>query len=908
MTKATFSETQAEVPPLPEEALKASSPEIPLPMLFLRLPKRWGIGGWSDFTHCSWAQRSLKLIEEKDVGQKYTEIYKIAEIGEIGSTTCCLDAGGEFIKPDENQHPVISGDYYEDQSTRPDFYSTWLGADVDSYYRDQFRRQYNHYGGENRGVPYRWYYELWPPFFSVPDRPCEGDSFYSARDWGYGSNRNGEGQCSLPVENINRMTFTEAIKQYNMFTFQGKKNAYLMLGHAVHLLHDQGEPDHAKLVPHPGSGYTEERAYNDMYVCEVLAGEAALDTCLRCYPLTGWICFTPYLAFDPCAQTAFAIAEGACRASIDPNEVGYEWLVDNRWNLSRVDSRINSEGVINMPDYNSYFRDLAQFAEQKVGDHGLSSDYDNENSLGCGQLPLLPPIPGADPDIDMDDTQKVNRYLALTDDVATRAISLGAGLIQHFYQIVNPPPYVERVTITQDSNVRFDVSWEDETKGGTVASRVKRVNKNYTLYHGVPATITVRFGPRTADGRNRKMQPGSFSIGGQGGKLLGDREDDDWVLRANFPIACVQNLNPLSRTVRIDATDDAPHLSGRSPFGNALDKNPLTVASASFSQPYSWVNYELEGPVGFDIGTSLNMGIPPAYFRFDEILGTDSETSGRWTIRADARIRASMSILEQESRDLIKVGTRWEQCGRYSLYLPPTIEHLGTGPSITPRNGGFIIDPGQLFDTPVSGTPAQFGLTISLENPSSVQPVLTIQVASDAPSGLYLLPIILNYEFRDGRSEELYRFLLELQVRNRTEANNSDRAVEQAEDMMAGKEMARLKKLGYLDLRQGPAKVFDPCKAGAASPDFCFLKDPLKLSQLKFIADKEAVFISQKGEMVKKNFSAIGLDIRQGEKDTRILSFKLLPNAAPGAYFVPISVMVGSQKLDEFLAILMVSR
>jgi hypothetical protein len=910
----TIDETRDEVPGCPEEALRAKGPFIPWPMLLFRLPERWGIGGWNDFIHCSLALGAIRLIQNTDKDERYAEMYRIA------NQECLWDSSAdEFKLSDTTNHPILLGTFYEDQKSNNDeiikFYKDWFNEEFDELGLDErfnrmARRPYMHYGGGDLGLRNEWYFEIgWSP---VPERSCSGDRFYSARDWGYGGKRTGEGRCSPYVEDLNRLTFVEAIKQYNKYSIKGKKNAYLMLGHVIHLLQDQSEPDHAKLVPHPASGCSGLDAFgpHGFLTCELLAATVASLAAPACGP------FAPI-----CAAVAYADAKSACFPWMDPNMVGYEWLAEHRWTLSRIETQLRSLSPLRESDYDAFFGNMANYAIDAVERHGFSSDYDNGNSLGTATADLFYiSVPACVPNINLiTDGERIRRYLAMTDELAIYAIQAGAGLLQYFYEIVNPPPYLKRLTITQGSETRFDVTWDDviEEKENRVIRREKIIRKNYTLYHGVPATITAWFGPDSIIGpdpekdpkhvRTRDMQGGNVYIDGQRVSLSRSMEDGNPVLRGSFTSECVSGINPLLKSINISALDNAPHLQNRKPLGNTLDTNPLTVARVNSSVPYDWIDYEQES-TSFNLGEAVKIGIPLPYIDFVSVEGEDYYSHDFWKVRAGANIVALLTVLEQESRQPIKTGPAWEKCGHYSCFIPPTIEHLGDGIHIIPRDGGFIVIPEQLLDEPRPISPSEAGLTIQIEGECSSQPILHIDIDPGAENGLYRIPLIINYVFPDRHTEEIYRFELEVQVLNEQAARNEDRAAGNAAELLGGKDLVRAKKLGFVKLKEGPPVAFDPCKANISSPEWCFLRDPLQLKSARIVADRDIVFGALTGQTRKLNINAIRLNIRADEQDPHKINFEAGPQLSPGVYLISFKVMMGNKQLDRFLVMAAVTK
>lgn len=941
------------IPSPPLEALNSKSPEIPFYFLLMNVRADKALGGYDNYMHCTLANESIRLIYYSDKEKMYEEIYEISQPCDCSK----YKFKEKSPSPNESDHPILIGTYYEDIGQRPDFYLSWLGDEYKDFINIPFPAM-RHYGGGVYGLEYRIWYELWAIVGyggsiadihiseRVPDRPCQGNRYYSAREWGYGGSRNGEGTCSTPVEAANRLTFIEAIKQYSQNTLQGKKNAYLMIGHVMHLLHDQSEPDHALLVPHPGSGASQIKAARDFQVCMLCAvlntipwcqacfGRVPLLSDLGCLSLVGLNVGDAYLpnnllislaeiAANPCLYSIYSYFELACRESIEPCKVGFEWLPDDDrypadsklrpdnliWRPSRIESEIRRLGAIRRTNYDDFFQTMADYAVEAVKRHGFSSDYENGNSLGTSTWTCPPlPIPASKPNIDLTDTRLVERYLSLIDDLSKEAICLGAGLLEYFYEIVNPPPYVSRVIITQNSEIRYDMHWDDVINGTKVVKRTWG-GKNYTLYHGVPADISIWFGPYSADGsiegKSRKMRPGRLYLDSAQTPLRVEREGKNWLLKSNFLTPCVNQIEPILKNINLDTEDDAPHLYSRVPIGNRLDKNPETIAYADFNYPYNWVNYETDR-LPYSLPDQIKIGIPPAFidFEWDRIIGTDTHYSDehnfpRLIVRYGATVTVPMKFLEQESNELIKTGERWEKCGRYYFYLSPTIDLIGQGRHIIPTNGGFTIIPERHFDEPIPKSYDEAGLSISVDSSYSNAPTISIQVSENAPNGLYQLPISLKYQFNNGGEIELYNAYITIQVRDEKQASEADRAGGKIETLLQGKEIAKFRKMGFLDIRGNAPKAFDPCAQGVASPEWCFQRDPLKLSSFQIVANNEAVFISSDGEVKKMKVSDLGFNIRR-EEGSRQIIFRPERQLSAGVYIFSFRVMMGNKKIDEF--------
>jgi hypothetical protein len=466
----TFGELSGSIPKLEPKEIIIKPDVKRFSSKFLRLTT---IGGWPTDNHQAWAQESINLIKGLDIADgKYAEIYD-----EYWN-------GKEF----GNKHPIAYGAFYEDKKDFGNFYRAWFDFDPNPYtrtinflgtlYTVTLERDYNHFGGEDLGLEHRWYFSYRQ---NTPEPHMGGDRYSSARDWGFGESR--------VDPKYNRMTFQEAIRQYGKYSILGQRNAYLILGHIVHLLQDQGDPDHANLVAHPGSNYNQEEAYSEFHVCLIGTVETAVESCAVCAIVAGILTLGAAMveSCSICGVVATVVFATACLAiGGDSSKLGYERLVGEKWSLNRVKNQIKDIGIIDKGDYDDYFRDLANFSRGKSSEFGLNSP------LGLGPFPDgfevdLLGIPGINPLIGPDD---YDRYLGLTDAIVPAIIGYSSGLIRYFYEIVNYPPYVMRVAIVKSipgqkpvgfsmldatSKIIYDMSWTEKFESGQVVNRVRLV-------------------------------------------------------------------------------------------------------------------------------------------------------------------------------------------------------------------------------------------------------------------------------------------------------------------------------------------------------------------------------------------------------------------------------------------------
>ena len=75
------------------------------------------------------------------------------------------------------------------------------------------------------------------------------------------------------------------------------------------------------------------------------------------------------------------------------------------------------------------------------------------------------------------DTKGQNLYFLIGERILPKAVEHTAGLIEHFYDLVNPPPFVQRVDIYQAGELRYSASWEDKIEIAPGRDTIKKVKE-----------------------------------------------------------------------------------------------------------------------------------------------------------------------------------------------------------------------------------------------------------------------------------------------------------------------------------------------------------------------------------------------------------------------------------------------
>jgi hypothetical protein len=697
LLRIEFLPSSDSIPDAPAEAWETELPRIQPSLLLLAVRD---LGGWFDIkSHSPWAQMAIDLVKTTETNlppeqRLYGEVYSSVWASEAFTVQ---DARAGELPDHAKHHAIVLGAYYEDRTgPMPAFYAQWFASDTayqtnTAYYWDPagYYRDYHHYGdGAGLGLQSEWYFFFrgTPPATTMPD-----DRYYDARDWGYGAPR--------IDATLNRLTFTEAIRQYNQYSDDGTRRAYLMLGHVMHLLQDEGNTDHARLMAHAGSGMTEEEAFKRYNYCHLLAAEAALIAAAEC----SWC---PLCALG-CGAGAYGFVYGACVAAIDPDEMGYEKLIAEKWDISRIEPAINSIGVIKPANYgyDDYFLDFAQHARAEA------DLLDLDSALGCGTLFVPPvPIPNANPDIQSDDPSETEPYYQLTDKVVTKIVTASAGFLEYFFDIVNYPPIVERVSMVQWEPgvprgyarfsddplecLRYDAGWVD-----TATGRNLQILQSQPLSLDRPAYVFIVFGPShlgpEPGGREMDLQATTVHLVGtepaSGNpidlELALQRAEDSSVGTYYWGSFQPDNCgkDPYQLTIQIRGSDVGPHLQSRAAPGDQLDVDPSSFARAQSDQPpnYPWNGYQL----GTDTHHKITVTTPV----FEALA---NPTSAVLPAERDAQAEFLLAV-RQKSWDC-----QWEEFW---------------GPFTCTASWRLVENITLQGRPPVSGPPSDFGLGITLE-------------------------------------------------------------------------------------------------------------------------------------------------------------------------------------------------
>ncbi|MFC2164277.1 hypothetical protein ACFLT2_04700 [Acidobacteriota bacterium] len=428
--------------------------------------------------------------------------------------------------------------------------------------------------------------------------------------------RNGAGSQDL-------RNWEGAIEAYD-YTAKSRAEAYWRLGHVVHLVADMAEPDHTKNVPHAASGFYYPKDlekisgllnYLDIPAAVFTAGGSKVSKYLigkgleRLLNLKSWD---------------------------EKKKVGFEGFVEDNSHL--LFPQIPNVTVLKRNNFDSFFSIMAQTSNEAV-----ENEFEFPLPLG---ISLYPEVDQAFvltvdhnlknysffPSIEINDKAECEKFLNLTKKLLNKAVRLNAGIMEHFFDIVNPPPYVRSVEIKQDKEICYYAWWEDipETKTGRHINENKVVEEEgkvphefsydivvqRKLYKGKDkegndvsgilradksARIRIEFGPdpKKFESPPEKIKSAVVKIGEK--TIAGRLVDKGAAWEGQFIPTFENGSDSEELQIEISAKDVHNHSPHRSvkPSGDVLytdkeyklDSDPELPAKAETTPPYIWKNY-----------------------------------------------------------------------------------------------------------------------------------------------------------------------------------------------------------------------------------------------------------------------------------------------------------------------------
>ncbi len=433
------------------------------------------------------------------------------------------------------------------------------------------------------------------------------------------------------------MSWKRAVERYG-YTAESKRLAYYTLGFICHLLQDMGCPEHVHDDPHGASGYTgfEMWVYKNWDSLQPPLGGLRP---LRLKSLAGFFTHLAKLGYsiDRFHGGILDPKKGAIEGGTDLGrmfKVGYsawnnEWRLEN-FSGERMISPAGRSSVTGSPNL-SYKWNWGNYRRKpldtKGGDGGEwwptslefpATDFGGDDEEGYYYLELSGEVPGdplaavADPRRNLypaaflptplkdvageasgwrvDDSRGEHLYSLIGRKIAPPIVEHTAGLIEHFYDIVNPPPYVSAVQAWQDGVCVYSVLYDHNLKrplgSQTITDIESRKLVNDPSRGGGRdflkpgrATLSVFFSEPVSDVAVR--------IGGR--SVTGALEEEGMKWAGRIVIA-EEGPRDGELRISISAMDLDNH------YGNAgglLDADPRTPAKRIVGgDDYEWIRYE----------------------------------------------------------------------------------------------------------------------------------------------------------------------------------------------------------------------------------------------------------------------------------------------------------------------------
>ena len=481
-----------------------------------------------------------------------------------------------------------------------------------------------------KGVKYFDYYRLWAYFDIIKNlvwqsqgrwienlevTPPAGGYYDDALEWA----RNSAGAGDL-------MNWEGALRAYD-YTTSARAQAYRRLGYVSHLVADMAQPDHVFNYPHPGSSYRRED------------GEKV------------------YYGFEALVENYIDVVD------FPGKEVRKSGSLDDHFNeVVKISKNTAGPARYKLPlglETQTFSFDMYKIPGLVEG--ASKDDASMTRIFEAKDVAIIPAIDDNDP-------AERKKYLDLARELLNQAVEYNAGTLELFYDIVNQPPYVADVTVTQGGEARYH-GWYEETYGDVreqlagVASpaNYKRVSvrhlhkSDYPLESGKEAAIRVTFGP--SEDAEEHIDPASVKVS------VGDIEvpgamTSSRVWEGSFAYSFESKEPKEAFPIKISAKDIHNHSprAGLPRQGYELDSDPGTpVRLSGYKPPYPWKDYE-PGPDS-NHSIVIRQTVPPPIAESIEVFSPDAYfVRSRWIVPSEAEARKGKAARLEKDTAGVKDG------------------------------------------------------------------------------------------------------------------------------------------------------------------------------------------------------------------------------------------------------------
>ena len=475
--------------------------------------------------------------------------------------------------------------------------------------------------GKERGLYFQYYFYAWGPIYSTEVTAPAGDYYENAMDWA----RDGAGTG-------NPYNWKGAIDAYD-YTEDSKEEAYYRLGHVVHLLADMAEPDHAASYSHPGSGYILPdditKMVNDAKDSLRRNSEVS-ERKRKAYfaMLDGLVWYFNYRYDFSQRRIGF---EGLIEASVQPQMVLEYFTPEEQKKYIKSYPGLQTlsgfpftgNNIQQYHFFDDYFLFLAREAKKALaasklplalGLEDLDIPIQRNIYVDITQwrpwreapavgIPLVPTIP-------IDDQSAHKPYFDIAWSLLAQATDYSAGLLTHFYDVVNQPPFVQKIKITQSGGGRYEREWLDiktqEKKGKRendqtqdefydVVTRREMKSPQGSSYKDKEFTSNKRITVRITFGPEDEAKQMHFDVKvTAGGRPVTGRFQNEKTWEGSFSPKLAEGVSTQKFPIQIEARDAHYHYprSGLPEREYPLDSQPGTPAKSGSTHPFVWTGYE----------------------------------------------------------------------------------------------------------------------------------------------------------------------------------------------------------------------------------------------------------------------------------------------------------------------------
>lgn len=463
----------------------------------------------------------------------------------------------------------------------------------------------------------------------TPAEEFNGGADWAIKDWGW----------SPADVDLGDMSWNRAIARYG-YTDDSKRLAYYTLGFLCHLLEDMGDPEHVHDDPHGASGYTGFEWWVwknwDSLKPPVLGDlkPRKFDT------FEGFFKNLARLGYSIDRFQAGELIRGSVNlASTDLgkmfdvryNKTWREWILRNH-NGMRILGWSSPGGGTNFLNW-AFEWNPADYARSPIWTKGHDegewwptsveipgSSLNDEKGYYyielSGDLPGEPFAAAADPGRNLypaaflpsplpevasqcatwraESAGGLHLYSLIGSRILPAVVEHTAGLIEHYFDIVNHPPFVRSLDISQQSGYGYSFHWEDKKAPPRPSRTISDISeRSMTVEFESPRAVWDDFlglAPGSAWIRITFSEPvQSVDVNVGGAAVLGFLDESETVWVAEIMIE--QNGPPEEiQQIAVYAEDQNNHFGNE---GGTLDGNPATPARRVENYPdYGWLNYE----------------------------------------------------------------------------------------------------------------------------------------------------------------------------------------------------------------------------------------------------------------------------------------------------------------------------